>query len=281
MIVYFNNDFKLINEVSLSPFDRGFLFADGVYESIRTYNRKLFRYEDHLERLKRSLKETRIDFDNFNSIKNIIYDIIKKNNIEKESLVYLQITRGSAQQRTHSFPKEKTTPTLFISVKEFKEDNEEQSKGVKVILQEDVRWLRCDIKSTSLLPVVLANQKASEEDAAEAILVRDGMITEGTHTNFFAVKDETVFTAPKSRLILDGITRKVVLEFCEKFKMDFKEEFIDKDDLKNFTEFFITSTTKELTPVTMIDYWQINNGEPGKITKALQSVFKKVTEDHY
>jgi D-alanine transaminase len=281
VIVYFNNDFKLINEVSLSPFDRGFLFADGVYESIRTYNRKLFRYEDHLERLKRSLKETRIDFDNFNSIKNIIYDIIKKNNIEKESLVYLQITRGSAQQRTHSFPKEKTTPTLFISVKEFKEDNEEQSKGVKVILQEDVRWLRCDIKSTSLLPVVLANQKASEEDAAEAILVRDGMITEGTHTNFFAVKDETVFTAPKSRLILDGITRKVVLEFCEKFKMDFKEEFIDKDDLKNFTEFFITSTTKELTPVTMIDYWQINNGEPGKITKALQSVFKKVTEDHY
>ncbi|MCW8817124.1 MAG: D-amino-acid transaminase [Ignavibacteriaceae bacterium] len=281
MIVYFNNDFKLINEVSLSPFDRGFLFADGVYESIRTYNRKLFRYEDHLERLKRSLKETRIDFDNFNSIKNIIYDIIKKNNIEKESLVYLQITRGSVQQRTHSFPMEKTTPTLFISVKEFKEDNEEQSKGVKVILQEDVRWLRCDIKSTSLLPVVLANQKASEEDAAEAILVRDGMITEGTHTNFFAVKDETVFTAPKSRLILDGITRKVVLEFCEKFKMDFKEEFIDKDDLKNFTEFFITSTTKELTPVTMIDYWQINNGEPGKITKALQSVFKKVTEDHY
>jgi D-alanine transaminase len=281
VIVYFNNDFKLINEVSLSPFDRGFLFADGVYESIRTYNRKLFRYEDHLERLKRSLKETRIDFDNFNSIKNIIYDIIKKNNIEKESLVYLQITRGSAQQRTHSFPKEKTTPTLFISVKEFKEDNEEQSKGVKVILQEDVRWLRCDIKSTSLLPVVLANQKASEEDAAEAILVRDGMITEGTHTNFFAVKDETVFTAPKSRLILDGITRKLVLEFCEKFKMDFKEEFIKKDDLKNFTEFFITSTTKEVTPVIMIDYWQINNGEPGKITKALQSVFKKVTEDHY
>jgi D-alanine transaminase len=281
VIVYFNNDFKLINEVSLSPFDRGFLFADGVYESIRTYNRKLFRYEDHLERLKRSLKETMIDFDRLNSIENIIYKLIKKNNIEKESLVYLQITRGSAQQRTHSFPKEKTTPTLFIFVKEFKEDNEEQSKGVKVILQEDVRWMRCDIKSTSLLPVVLANQKAAEEGADEAILVRDGLITEGTHTNFFAVKDETVFTAPKSRLILDGITRKVVLEFCEKFKIDFKEEFIDKDDLKNFTEFFITSTTKEITPVTMIDYWQINNGEPGKITMSLQSVFKKITEDYY
>ena len=281
MFIYLNNAIIPLADSHLSPFDRGFLFADGVYESIRTYNRKLFRYEDHLERLKRSLKETRIVFDRLNSIENIIYKLIKKNNIEKESLVYLQITRGSAQQRTHSFPKEKTTPTLFISVKEFKEDIEEQSKGVKVILQEDVRWLRCDIKSTSLLPVVLASQKASEEGATEAILIRDGMITEGTHTNFFAVKDETVFTAPKSRLILDGITRKVVLEFCEKFKIDFKEEFIDKDDLKNFTEFFITSTTKEVTPVTMIDYWQINNGEPGKITMSLQSVFKKITEDYY
>jgi D-alanine transaminase len=281
MFIYLNNAIIPLADSHLSPFDRGFLFADGVYESIRTYNRKLFRYEDHLERLKRSLKETRIVFDRLNSIENIIYKLIKKNNIEKESLVYLQITRGSAQQRTHSFPKEKTTPTLFISVKEFKEDIEEQSKGVKVILQEDVRWLRCDIKSTSLLPVVLASQKASEEGATEAILIRDGMITEGTHTNFFAVKDETVFTAPKSRLILDGITRKVVLEFCEKFKIDFKEEFIDKDDLKNFTEFFITSTTKEITPVTMIDYWQINNGEPGKITMSLQSVFKKITEDYY
>jgi D-alanine transaminase len=281
MFIYLNNAIIPLADSHLSPFDRGFLFADGVYESIRTYNRKLFRYEDHLERLKRSLKETMIDFDRLNSIENIIYKLIKKNNIEKESLVYLQITRGPAQQRTHSFPKEKTTPTLFISVKEFKEDIEEQSKGVKVILQEDVRWLRCDIKSTSLLPVVLASQKASEEGATEAILIRDGMITEGTHTNFFAVKDETVFTAPKSRLILDGITRKVVLEFCEKFKIDFKEEFIDKDDLKNFTEFFITSTTKEITPVTMIDYWQINNGEPGKITMSLQSVFKKITEDYY
>jgi D-alanine transaminase len=281
MFIYLNNAIIPLAYSHLSPFDRGFLFADGVYESIRTYNRKLFRYEDHLERLKRSLKETMIDFDRLNSIENIIYKLIKKNNIEKESLVYLQITRGSAQQRTHSFPMEKTTPTLFISVKEFKEDIEEQSKGVKVILQEDVRWLRCDIKSTSLLPVVLASQKASEEGATEAILIRDGMITEGTHTNFFAVKDETVFTAPKSRLILDGITRKVVLEFCEKFKIDFKEEFIDKDDLKNFTEFFITSTTKEITPVTMIDYWQINNGEPGKITMSLQSVFKKITEDYY
>lgn len=280
MIVYFNKEFKLLTSTNISPFDRGFLFADGVYESIRTYNKKLFRYKDHLDRLKKSIKEIRIDFKEFDSLENIIYDLIKKNSIEGEALVYLQITRGSSIPRTHSFPKENISPTLFISVKEFAEDNAEQSRGVKVILQEDIRWLRCDIKSTSLLPVVLASQKATEENAVEAILVRDGLITEGTHTNFFAVKDETIFTAPKSRLILEGITRKVVLEFCEKFKIECREEFINKDDLKSFDEFFITSTTKEITPVTSIDYWTINQVEPGKITKSLQAVFKKITEDY-
>jgi len=280
MIVYFNNDFKLHSEVNLSPFDRGFLFADGVYESIRTYNKKLFRYEDHLERLKRSLKETRINFTELALIENIIYKLMIKNEIDDEALVYIQITRGSAFPRTHSFPKEKISPTIFISVQELKESKEEQTDGVKVILQEDVRWLRCDIKSTSLLPVVLASQKATEANAAEAILVRDGLITEGTHTNFFAVKDETLYTAPQSKLILEGITRKVVLELCDKFKIDYCEEFIEKDDLKSFDEFFITSTIKEITPVTSIDYWTINEGNPGKITKSLQSLFKKIVEDY-
>lgn len=279
-MVFLNNRIILVEEAGISPFDRGFLFADGVYESIRTYNKKLFRYEDHIERLRRSLKETRIDFIEFESLENIIYELMIKNEIENEALVYIQVTRGSAIPRTHSFPKDKISPTIFISVQELKEDIEEQSSGVKVILQEDIRWQRCDIKSTSLLPVVLASQKATEENAVDAILVRDGLITEGTHTNFFAVKNETVYTAPKSRFILEGITRKVVLKFCEKFKVDFREEFINKDDLKSFDEFFITSTTKEITPVTEIDYWKINQGNPGKITMSLQSLFKKIAEDY-
>jgi D-alanine transaminase len=280
VVIYLNNNFELLNEANLSPFDRGFLFADGVYESIRTYNKKLFRYEDHLERLRRSLKETRIDFKELDSLENIIYELMIKNEIDEEALVYIQITRGTAMTRTHNFPKEKITPTVFISVVELNDNTEEQTKGVKIILQEDVRWLRCDVKSISLLPVILASQKATEENAAEAILVRDGQITEGTHTNFFAVKDETIYTAPKSRLILEGITRKVVLEFCDKFKIDYREEFIEKDELKSFNEFFITSTTKEITPVTSIDYWTINDGDPGKVTKSLQAVFKKIAEDY-
>ncbi len=151
MIFYFNGQFLNLSDINISPFDRGFLFADGVYESVRTYNKKLFRYKDHLDRLKRSLKETRIDFKELDSIENIIYELMIKNEIDGEALVYIQITRGTAMPRTHSFPKEKTSPTIFISVQELKESTEEQTNGVKVILQEDVRWLRCDMKNKQMV----------------------------------------------------------------------------------------------------------------------------------
>ena len=150
-------------------------------------------------------------------MKNIIYEFIKKNN-RSETLVYLNFTRVSHSTNSQ-LSKEKISPTLFISVKEFAEDIEEQEKGVKVILQEDIGWLRCDIKSISLLPVVLASQKATEENAVEAILVRDGLITEGTHTNFFAIKDETVFTAPKSKLILMVSPEKLFWSFVKNSKL--------------------------------------------------------------
>jgi D-alanine transaminase len=280
MIVYLNNNYSLIEDSCISPLNRGFLFADGVYESIRTYNRKLFHYGDHLERLKRSLAEIKIDFFDFDSIEKIIYSVIEKNKIKKEALVYLQITRGSAFPRTHKFPKTKTDPTLFISATDLQPGKSEFNKGINVILQEDLRWLRCDIKSTSLLPVVLANQKAFEEGSEEAILVRNGLITEGTHTNFFAVKEDTVFTAPLSNLILDGITRKVVLYLCNQQKIKVKEKHIRKDELKNFEEFFITSTTKEITPIVQIDDWGINNKISGAVTKKLQSAFIELTDKY-
>jgi D-alanine transaminase len=280
MIVYLDKNYSSIKDACISPLDRGFLFSDGVYESIRTYNRKLFRYGDHLARLKRSLAELKIDFDDFDSIEKIIYALIEKNKIKNEALIYLQITRGSAFPRLHKFPITETNPTVFISVTDLQSKSSGLNKGIKVILQEDLRWLRCDIKSTSLLPVVLANQKAFEAGAEEAILVRNGFIMEGTHTNFFAVKDDSVFTAPLSNLILDGITRKVVLELCNQLKIKVKEEHIRKDELKTYKEFFITSTTKEITPLVRIDDWEINTRESGGVTKNLQSAFTELTEGY-
>jgi D-alanine transaminase len=278
MQVYLNGNIIPFKTATISPFDRGFLFADGVYESIRTYNRKLFRYRNHLERLKRSLKEIKIDFLDFDSIEDIIYNLIEKNKIRNEALIYLQITRGSAYPRTHYFPHTKSELTIFISAQELHSENDKDLKGIKVILHEDLRWLRCDIKSISLLPVVLANQKAIENGTEEAILIRNGLITEGTHTNFFAVKEDTVFTAPLSNLILGGITRSVVIELCSKLKIIVKEEHIHKDELKNYKEFFITSTTKEITPIFQIDDWIVNGKTSGTITKKLQSAFRELTK---
>jgi len=280
MIVYLNNEFLQLENAKISPFDRGFMFADGVYESIRTYDGKLFKYEDHLNRLKRSLNEIRLFFNETEKIEKIIYELIKQNNIEDEALIYLQITRGSSFPRIHGFQKNDVYPTVFISAASFEINKREQTEGIRVSLQEDIRWQRCDIKSVSLLPIVLANQNAIDAGGMEAILIREGLITEGSHTNFFAIKDKTVFTAPEGNLILSGITRKIVFELCNQLEIEAKEEFIKADELKTFTEFFITSTTKEITPVVCVDDWIAGNGTPGELTLKLQKAFDKLIDNY-
>ena len=276
MIVYINGDFLPKEEAKLSPFDRGFLFADGVYEVIRTYNGKLFRYEDHMDRLRRSMDSIKLEYD-LSSIKNIIHQLIEYNNLDKnESLIYIQITRGISVPRSHKFP-ESVLPTIFISTTQIEENDTDRKKGISIITLEDLRWKRCDIKSVSLLPTVLSNEEANKKGAREAILFRDGLITEGTHTNFFAAKDETIFTAPEGNHILSGITRKIVLELCNQLDIPISEEFIKKDKLKTFEEFFVTSTTKEITPVIKIDSFTVSGNQPGQLTMKLQNEFGKLT----
>jgi len=280
MIVFYNGKYIPLEEVIITPFDRGFMFADGVYESIRTYGGKLFKYKEHLKRLKRSLNEIRIKYRELEELEEIIYELIKKNRINEAALIYLQITRGSSISRTHSFPEQDVEPTLFISASPFESNKQEQREGIKAILFNDIRWMRCDIKSVSLLPNILANQKAKEASAGEAILVKDGIITEGTHTNFFAIKDNVLCTAPVSNKILAGITRSVVIELANQLSIHVKEEFIKEKELKTFSEFFITSTKKEITPVAGIDNWIVGDGKPGKITRQLQEFFNALINNY-
>jgi D-alanine transaminase len=272
MIVYFNGNFIAHEDVKVSPFDRAFLFSDGVYEALRTYNGKLFRLGDHLKRLKFSLKELDITFNDFDLIEEICSNLSDINGIKRDYAVYLQISRGVSFPRTHHY-EDNLTPNVFAYVKPIKDNSKEINDGVKVIFEKDLRWLRCDIKSTSLLPAVLANQKAFKNSAYEAILYRDDFITEGSHTNFFAVKDNKVFTAPLSNYILDGITRKIVLELCKENKIDFVEDYIKAKDLKMYEEFFITGTITEVTPVVQIDDWIVGDGKPGSITRKIQELF--------
>jgi D-alanine transaminase len=277
MLVYFNDKYIPHEEVKVSPFDRAFLFSDGVYEALRTYNNKLFRLQDHLERLKYSLSQLEIPFNDFHQIENICSKLADINNIKTEYSVYLQISRGVSFPRTHSY-ENNLTPNIFAFVKPIKDNRAEITEGVKVILEKDLRWLRCDIKSTSLLPSVMANQTAVRNNAYEAILFRDDFITEGSHTNFFAMKNNIVYTVPLSNYILNGVTRNVVLELCKKNNIDFCEEHINVKDLKNFDEFFITGTTTEVTPIILIDDWIVGNGKPGNITCNIQELFFKAVK---
>ncbi len=270
---YLNGRFIKGKELSISPFDRGFQFADGVYETIRWHNGKLFRFEEHFERLKRSLDGLKINFDNFDELKKAIFELVKINSFTEEHLlIYLQITRGNFFPRQHFFPPSEIKPTVFISVTPFKPKENELREGIKVILCDDLRWGRCDIKSTMLLPNVLARQEALEKNAGEAILVRESIITEGTHTNFFMVKSGKLYTHPLSNFILNGVTRKVILEICVNNKIPFFEKNIKADDLKNFDECMISGTISEITPVVQINDWKVGNGKPGTITLKLQKI---------
>ncbi len=270
---YLNGKFVKGKELSISPFDRGFQFSDGVYETIRWHNGKLFKFEEHFERLERSLTGLKINYDDFDELKKAIAELVKINSFNGEHLlIYLQITRGDFSPRQHFFPPPNINPTIFISVTPFKPKENELKEGIKVILCDDLRWGRCDIKSTMLLPNVLARQEAFEKKAGEAILVRDGFIIEGTHTNFFAVKDGKLYTHPLSNFILNGVTRKVILEICTDNKIPFFENKIKADELKSFDECMITGTISEVTPVVQVNDWKVGNGKPGTITIKLQKI---------
>jgi D-alanine transaminase len=271
--VYLNGDIIKKEEAKVSPFDRGFQFADGVYETIRWNNGKLFKFTEHLERLKRSLAGLKINYAAFEEIKRAINGLVKINAFkEKQLLIYLQITRGNFFPRQHFFPPLTTNPTVFISVTPFKPKERELSEGIKVILADDLRWGRCDIKSIMLLPNVMARQEAVENNSGEAILVRNNFIMEGTHTNFFAVKNGKLYTPSLSNFILSGITRKVIREICNDNDILISESRVKVDDLKSFDECFITGTISEVTPVVQMDDWRVGDGKPGPITLRLQKI---------
>lgn len=275
--IYLNGKLIPKNEASISPEDRGFNFADGIYEVIKYYRGKPFRYNDHIERLRRSLREIRIELEDFDQFEEIFQSLLERNGMAgQEAGIYLQITRGS-HTRIHRFPGN-TKPTVYATAFPFASKQDQLENGVKVITTEDIRWLRCDIKSISLLPNVLYAQKAEENGAEETIFVRNGMVTEGTHSSFMAVKNGVVYTHPDSNLILPGITKKVVLEICKANGIEVVEEGIVAPELANMNEMMILGTGSEVTPVVNIDGNRVGNGQPGPVTLFIQKKFFEQTQ---
>lgn len=277
MIVYFDGQYLPKDEVRVSPDDRGFTFGDGAYEVIRSYGGRLFRAEDHVRRLARSLGELRIEaprLDGAGGIAQVAVALIERNDLAGgDASIYVQITRGAAP-RKHAFPRPGTPPTVYVAASPLRPATEAWQNGVGVALVPDIRWARCDIKAVALLPSVLASQQAVERGAEEAIFVRDGTITEGAHTNFCALFDGVLVTHPATNLILDGITRRAVLDLCAGLGIPIREAPIPERELMSAAEMMILGTTTEIKPVVQVDGRQVADGRPGPVTRRLQAAFR-------
>ncbi|MDX1811106.1 MAG: D-amino-acid transaminase [Gammaproteobacteria bacterium] len=273
-IVYLNGKFCPADDAKISVFDRGFLLGDGVYEVIPAYAGNLFRLQEHLERLQSSLDAIRLENPlSFEQWAEMLNELIQKN-YDPNLSVYLQVTRGAAV-RDHAFPKD-TPATIFAMcnvIHALPEKYYEQ--GVTAITVVDNRWQRCDIKAISLLANVLLRQQAVDQDAAESILIRDGKLTEGAASNVFAVIDGEIRTPAKSQYILPGITRDLVVELARSNGLAVAEKDVTENELLNAEEIWVSSSTKEILPITSLNGQIIGDGKPGKVWQQMSKIYRE------
>lgn len=273
MQAYLNGQYLAKDQARLSVDDRGFVFGDGVYEVFRAIDGELFEAERHQRRLEEGLQALRITPPReaeAGTLNEIATRLLRENGHDSgHATVYIEITRGAAP-RAHVFPAAGTPPTVYLTTNPFKDAAAVRQAGAKAITQPDVRWLRCNIKTVQLLPNVLAKQAAAEAGAFEAILIREnGTVTEGTHSNLFAVLEGEIRTHPANNYILPGITRAVVLELAAELGMTVREEAITEQELGACDELFLTGTTTDVMPVVSLDGRLVGTGEPGPIAMKL------------
>jgi len=272
-LVYLNGKYLPIDQAQVSVLDRGFLLGDSVYEVIPVYFGKAFRLNEHLDRLDNSLKSIRLENTLARTELTIaIEKIITQSDCDHQS-VYLQITRGVSEVRDHVFP-DRYTPTLFIMsthVDPHKFGSLKQ--GIKAITLDDIRWRYCSIKATTLLANVLARQRAADDNALEAILIRDGFALEGAASNLFIVEGSTIVTPPKGEELLPGITRDLILELAQNNSIATEETAISLDRLKAADEIWLSSSVREIVPVVMLDNQSVNDGLAGPMWRKVTKLF--------
>jgi len=262
-------------DVMVPALDRGFLFGDAVYEVLRVYQGKPWLLDEHWQRLARSLEAVRIGGVDLQRLRGRLIDLIAAGSFQ-EAIAYVQITRGAGTTRSHAFPAQ-ATPLELSYVAEFADPYEEGRRiGSAVISLPDIRWERCDIKSTNLLANVLATQAAKEAGCIEALLyLPDGTLTEGTHTSFFGVLDGRLLTAPNSPAILPGITRSLVLRLAQRAGIPVQEHVLKREDLGRVSDLFLTGTTSEVLPIVRVDGQPVGTGQPGSVTRRMQQAYRE------
>lgn len=271
-IVYVNGDYLPEDQGKVSIFDRGFLFADGVYEVTAVVGGKLVDYDPHMERLDRSLCEIHLGWPcTKDELKTMHLEMVKRNKL-REGLIYMQITRGSAD-RDFRFPIDAKPTIIAFTQTGSLIDNPNAVKGVKVITVPDIRWTRRDIKSVMLLAPVLGKQAAHEAGAFEAWMVEDDIVTEGTSSNAYIVKNGKVITRGLSNRILAGCTRRSLFRLANEQGIAIEERLFTVDEAYSADEAFLTSASNFVLPITEIDGRRIGGGQPGPVTRKLREIF--------
>ena len=272
-VVYVNGSFVDEDKAKVSVFDRGFLFADAVYEVTAVIDGKILEWDGHVKRLERSLKELDMKFPiSETELLDIHFDLIKKNEL-KEGLIYLQVTRGVAE-RDFNFATNSLSPTVVIFTQEkLILSNPASKMGIKIITVPDDRWRRRDIKTTQLLAQSLAKTYAIQKGVDDSLLVQDGFINECSSSNVFIIKEKNITTPNLSNDILGGITRSSLIKFCKKNNIEIKEQKISVDDMMGAQEVFLTSSTGFVLPVIDIDGRQAGNGLVGDRVKEIQRIY--------
>ena len=271
-ICYLNGEYQMLADARISPLDRGFLFADSVYEVLPVFAGRPYRFVEHFDRLERSLREIRIPAPHsHHEWLRLINELTARNGAETY-YAYVQVTRGAEYGRNHAFPAE-IKPTVFAMcspLPNLTQENREQ--GLSAITVEDFRWGRCDIKSTMLLGNVLMKQAASEHNANEAIIVSDGQVLEGSSTSVFVITNGTIVTPPNSQRILPGTTRDAVLELAQGH-IPTQIRPISIDELVRAEEVWISAATRDVLPITTLDGKPVGDGHPGKQWQRMMDLF--------
>jgi D-alanine transaminase len=274
-LVYLNGALTPLSEAKIPVLDRGFIFGDGVYEVIPIYARTPFRSEQHMARLFRSLEAIGIPNPHTREQWMALIDQVVRAHPADDQMVYMQVTRGVAK-RGHAFPV-KVTPTVFIMTNPMALPSPQlRAAGVACVSMEDKRWLHCEIKSVSLLGNVLAAQYAAEHDAVESIQFRDGMLSEGSSSNVWVVKNGKVMAPPKDNLILEGIRYGLIEELCAANGIPFEARRISREEVFGADEVLLSSATKEVIAVACIDGQPVGDGQPGPVYRALYAAYQAV-----
>ncbi len=276
-LCYLNGEYLPLSSARIPVLDRGFIFGDGIYEVVPVYRKRPFRLEPHLDRLQRSLSEVRIDNPHTRDEWRALIDRLIRSSTPADLVVYLQVTRGVAR-RDFAFPRN-VTPTVFAMASALTRPSAAQRDlGLSTISVPDQRWLRCDIKSVSLLGAVLARQHAAERGADEVVQHRDGRLTEGSASNIWLVKGGRVLAPPRDHLILEGIRYRLIEELCAQASIAFEARVISMDEVRAADELMLSAATREVLPIVELDGRPIGDGRPGPVYRQLRRGYDAAIE---